>query len=72
MTDHHVLSTWKEIACFLGVSVNTAIRYHQEEGMPVTRIGQKGCRVYATDNMIAKWLESRGNIVGANCASIGS
>ena len=35
------LSTWKEIAQYLGVTKNTAEKWHKKVPMPIKKIGRK-------------------------------
>lgn len=55
------LSSWKEIASFLGVTVKTAQRWEKLRGLPVQRIpgGVKG-GVYAIRSDIESWLDRGG------------
>ncbi|MBK5294630.1 MAG: hypothetical protein JJE04_23480 [Acidobacteriia bacterium] len=50
------LTSWKEIAAFLDVSVRTAQRYEVELGLPVRRLtGEKGRAVAANVDDLAAW-----------------
>jgi len=50
------LTSWKEIAQFLGVSVRSAQRYETEMGLPVRRLGgDKGRAVAATVDDLVAW-----------------
>lgn len=53
------LSSWKEIAAFLGVDVKTAQRWEKLRGLPVRRLpgGQRGL-VRASAEEIRRWLDS--------------
>ncbi len=49
------LTSWKEIAAFLGVAVRTAQRWERERGLPVRRLeGDKG-RIVADAAQLAEW-----------------
>lgn len=53
------LDSWKEIARYLGKSVRTAIRWSQDEGMPVYRhAGSTHGPVYAYRSEIDAWIHS--------------
>lgn len=50
------LTSWKEIAQFLGVSVRSAQRYEAEMGLPVRRLrGDKGRAVAASVEDLVAW-----------------
>ena len=52
------LSSWKEIADYLGVSVRTAQKWESERGLPVRRLpGEKG-RVWADPDQLERWREA--------------
>jgi hypothetical protein len=48
---------WKEIAWRVGVSLNTAIRRHKEEGLPVRR-DERGNR-YMIEDEYQEWLRRK-------------
>ena len=52
------LTSWKDIAAFLGKGVRTAQRWEDELGMPVHRLGKEGGGeiVFAYKTEIARWL----------------
>ncbi|MBM3747231.1 MAG: helix-turn-helix domain-containing protein, partial [Acidobacteria bacterium] len=51
------LSSWKEVAEYLGVSVRTAQKWENERGLPVRRFsGEKG-RVLADPDRLDRWRE---------------
>ncbi len=55
------LSSWKEIASFLGRDVTTAQRWERLSGLPVHRVrGAKGSSVYAFPSEISEWLKDGG------------
>jgi len=57
------LTSWKEIAAFLGCDERTAMRW-ESLGMPVRRIpGAKRGRVYASRREISAWLRGRSESV---------
>ncbi len=45
---------WKEIAGYLGCSLNTATRWHERLGMPVMRT--QGRKVFTTERAISNWV----------------
>lgn len=53
-----MLSTWKEIAAYLGVSVRTAQSWELERGLPVQRVPGPRARVFATPAALSAWLQS--------------
>jgi WD40-like Beta Propeller Repeat len=54
------LSSWKEIAAYLGRGVRSVQRWEQEEGLPVHRLShQKRESVYAYQDELDGWLEAR-------------
>ncbi len=53
MTESPILNGWKEIAEYLGVHPETARKWAEEEGLPVSKI--KG-KVLASKNAIEAWL----------------
>lgn len=61
MTDNELprseLSSWKEVAAFLRVSVRTAQKWEREKGLPVHRMPGSAGRVVATTNELARWRE---------------
>ena len=55
-----VLSSWKEIAAYLGATVRTVQRWEQESGLPVRRITHKSkSTIYAYEAEIDRWRQSR-------------
>src|ERR1700741_3947215 len=55
----HVLSGWKEIACYLGKGVRTVQRYEVELGLPVRRPAGKSCgSVVATKAELDAWVSA--------------
>ena len=57
MKDKRLLTGWKDIANYLGVSVKTAKRYYKKYGLPVLRLPTgKPC---INQNAIQLWLEKR-------------
>ena len=53
-----VLSSWKEIASFLGVGVRTAQMWEQQRGLPVRRLPGPRGRVLATVGELESWRSS--------------
>src|SRR5579885_2580465 len=53
------LTTWKEIAAFLGVSVRTAQDYEKNERLPVERVLGRKSRVQADREALERWKTSR-------------
>jgi len=53
-----LLTSWKEIACYLGKGVRTVQRWEQQFGLPVRRPNEKvkGI-VHATREDLDRWLE---------------
>lgn len=51
------LSSWKEIAAYLGVSVRTAQNWEAEKQLPITRLGPRG-RILATTAGLDAWKQS--------------
>jgi predicted site-specific integrase-resolvase len=51
-----ILTGWKAIAEYLGISVDTARKWHREKGMPV--ITQLGLKVALVDEL-KKWLKNQ-------------
>lgn len=59
-TGRRQLSSWKEIAAYLGRDARTAIRWERDRGLPVHRIpGGKGRRVFAYTDELEGWLRQR-------------
>ena len=55
---HKQLTSWKDIADYLGVSVRTAQKWESERGLPVRRLsGEKG-RVWADPALLDRWRQS--------------
>lgn len=53
------LSSWKEIAQFLGVSVRTAQLWEKSKGLPISRLGTgKRARIMGSPAKIRDWLNS--------------
>ena len=52
--EDRVLRTWKEVGAYVGVSDQTAKRYHKKYNMPVRRLP---CgTVFASSKRIREWL----------------
>lgn len=49
-----MLVGWKQIADYLGVPQNVAVRWHKEYGMPVIRIAAK--RVFVHRDALVEWF----------------
>lgn len=61
-----VLSSWKEIAQFLGKGVRTAQRWERELGLPVHRPEQSNRYVVLADpGELLHWMKARGSQHGA-------
>jgi len=60
--NHNLLSSWKEIASYLGCDERTCRRWELEYGLPAHRMeGVAKSRVYAYKNEIDSWQKSRLN-----------
>lgn len=57
-SERPVLSSWKEIAEYLGVSVRTAQLWERERGLPVRRMPGEKSRVIAYREEIDAWLKT--------------
>lgn len=58
MAEEHRLSSWKEIAQYLGVDVKTAQRWERQRNLPVHRVpGDLRSAVYSTRSEIEEWLK---------------
>lgn len=56
-----ILSSWKEIASYLGRSTRTVQRWERELGLPVCRPSEKeSSSVYAFVEQIDEWLKAIG------------
>lgn len=55
-----LLSSWKEIAAYLGVSVRTAQKWEAERGLPVQRIPGGRGRVLISVEALAAWMQTPG------------
>lgn len=55
-----LLSSWKEIAAYLGVSVRTAQKWEVERGLPVQRVPGGRGRVLVTVDALNAWLHAPG------------
>jgi hypothetical protein len=56
---NHRLTTWKEIAAFVGREVRTVQRWEKDLGLPVHRVpGSRGHQVYAYAAELQSWLKS--------------
>lgn len=56
-----VLSTWKEIAAYLGRGVRTVQRWEKELGFPIRRpVGINKHVILAVPEEIDKWVQSQG------------
>jgi excisionase family DNA binding protein len=51
------LSSWKEIAHYLGINVRTAQKWERERGLPVRRVPGARSRVSAETVAINSWKE---------------
>jgi hypothetical protein len=55
-----ILSTWKEIAAYLGSGVRSCIRWEKESGLPVHRQeGAPRSRIFAYKGELDAWFKSR-------------
>ena len=61
MSDGNLLSSWKEIAAYLGCDIKTCGRWEKESGLPIRRIspGSKRSRVFAYQSDLDRWLTER-------------
>ena len=58
--NRHILSGWKEVACYLHLGVRTAQRWEEDLGLPIHRPqGRKRSAVVANAQEIDLWLHSR-------------
>ncbi len=54
------LNSWKDVPTYLGISVRTAQRWKETEGLPVHRhVHTKGGTIYAYSQEINEWLAGR-------------
>src|SRR5579872_7100820 len=54
--EHHELTSWKEIASYLGVTVRTAQKWKQERALPVRNMpGARRGRVLALTEEVDAW-----------------
>lgn len=54
-----ILSSWKEVANYLGKSLRTAQRYERECGLPVRRpAGKWHAAVFATKDEMEAWVKA--------------
>jgi excisionase family DNA binding protein len=53
-----ILSTWKVVGEYLGVSERTVRRYHRKERLPVHRVGLRG-RIFALRDELDRWVRSK-------------
>jgi excisionase family DNA binding protein len=53
------LSSWKEIAAYLGVSVRTAQLWERERGLPVYRLPGARSQVRVLESQLEAWKQSR-------------
>jgi excisionase family DNA binding protein len=51
------LSSWKEIASYLGVNVRTAQKWERDRGLPVRRMGGARSRVNADTASLDAWKQ---------------
>ena len=54
MANERELSSWKEIADYLRVSVRTAQGWEKDHGLPIRRVGTRG-RVFANTDALDAW-----------------
>jgi len=59
-----LLSSWKEIAAYLGVNVRTAQKWEVERGLPVRRLPGGRGRVVAMVSDLEAWLPAPGAVTG--------
>lgn len=64
------LSSWKEIAAYLGVSVRAAQKWERERGLPVRRLPGKRSGVSASRDELAAWRQSAGASSGTGRPSL--
>ncbi|MBI4893113.1 MAG: helix-turn-helix domain-containing protein [Acidobacteria bacterium] len=63
--DPALLSSWKEIAAYLGVNVRTAQNWEVERGLPIRRLPGGRGRVFISISELDEWLEKRPEVAGA-------
>jgi tetratricopeptide (TPR) repeat protein len=70
MSDGNLLSSWKEIAAYLGCDIKTCGRWEKESGLPIRRItpGAKRSRVFAYKADLDHWLSERNIIYSQEAA----
>src|SRR5262245_16177305 len=56
-----VLSSWKEVASYLGVSVRTAQMWEADRGLPVNRLPGRRGLIWADKTDLDNWRKSGGN-----------
>jgi tetratricopeptide (TPR) repeat protein len=61
MSNDNLLSSWKEIAAYLGCDIKTCARWEKESALPTRRItpGFKRSRVFAYKTDLDSWLTDR-------------
>lgn len=57
-TERQVLSSWKEIAGYLRISIRTAQYWERERGLPVRRLPGKKERVWADPAELDRWRQT--------------
>lgn len=68
-TKSNLLSSWKEIATFLGRGVRTVQRWERELGLPVHRVrGTEHSPVFAYREELEVWLNSKATLAPQNPA----
>jgi len=55
MTADRILSGWKEIAAYLGISIKTARKLYKKSGLPVRVDGL----AYSSTDSLRKWCSNR-------------
>jgi hypothetical protein len=56
------LTSWKEIAAFLGCDIRTCLRWEKERGLPVYRLdGGSRSRVFAHRAELEAWMKGKGS-----------
>ena len=58
-----VVVGWRDISHYLGISVSTARRWHEDLGLPVASRGSSAqYRVFTSKSLIDKWIYARAKV----------
>ena len=63
------LTSWKEIANYMGMGVRTVQRYEELYGLPVRRVNGSRSSVISTRSEIDAWFAARGAVAKASTGS---